>query len=509
MPFHSEREDSELKDERQKQTPYFTKIKEYGISGVTPFDVPGHKLGRIPNELLDFTGLNTFLLDGNAPIGLDHLAQPTGVIKEAEALMAEAFHAKKAYFLTNGTSVGILAMIMATCRAKEKIILPRNVHKSAINGLILSGATPIFVKPDIDADLGIANGMSYHSVKRAIDKHPDAKAVFVINPTYFGWTSELKKIVEIAHEHDMLVLVDEAHGAQFYFSDKLPITAMDAGADISATSVHKTAGSFTQSSILITQGDRVDQARLRVTLNMLSSTSPSSLLLASLDVARKTMYFDAEAKIAKVVDMADKARKRMETIPGITVIDRDYVRGRSGFDFDPMRIVIKVSELGLTGFEVFKEVRRKFNIQFELAETHLVLAVLSIGTTKDDFDALFYAMKDLSKRYYKIRKKVPQIKFNYVFPETYSRPRDAFHAPKLQIPLMEAANQISAEILMIYPPGIPLVIPGEVITEAVLEDIDFYIKHGSILHKELEGGDIRVVDKEHWQKWEGEEEDEI
>jgi len=497
-----------LKDERQKLTPYFTKLKEYGMSGVIPFDVPGHKLGRVPNDLMDFIGVNTFLLDGNAPLGLDHLAQPTGVIKEAEQLMAEAFHAKRSYFLTNGTSIGILSMIMATCRAKEKIILPRNVHKSAINALILSGATPVFVKPDIDHDLGIANGISAHAVARAIEKNPDAKAVFVINPTYFGWTSELKKIVEIAHEHDMTVLVDEAHGAQFYFSDKLPLAGMDAGADISATSIHKTAGSFTQSSVLLTQGDRVNHIRLRVTLNMLSSTSPSSLLMASLDVARKAMYFEAEAKIAKVIDMAQKARKRLETVPGIKVVDRDYVRGRSGFDFDEMRIVIKVSELGITGFDAYKELRKKFNIQLELAETHLVLAVLTIGTTKDDLDALFYAMKDLSKRYFKIRKSLPQIKFNYQFPESYSRPRDAFHAPKLTIPLSEAANEIAAETIMIYPPGIPLVVPGEIITEEVIEDMNFYVKNGSVLQKELEGDQVRVVDKEHWQKWEGEEEDE-
>jgi lysine decarboxylase len=498
-----------LKDERQKQTPYFTKAKEYGLSGVTPLDVPGHKLGRMKNELLDFIGINTFLLDANAPLGLDHLAQPTGVIKEAEQLMAEAFHAKKAYFLTNGTSLGILSMIMATCRANEKIILPRNVHKSIINALILSGATPVFVKPDIDQDLGIANGISARSVQRAIDKNPDAHAVFVINPTYFGWTSELKKIVEIAHEHNMLVLVDEAHGAQFYFSDKLPVAAMDAGADMSATSVHKTAGSFTQSSVLLTQGDLVDQTRLRVTINMLSSTSPSAILMASLDVARKTMYFEAEEKIAKLVDMADKCRKRLETIPGIRVVDRDYVRGRGGFDFDPTRIVVKVSELGITGFEAMKELRRKFNIQLEVAESHLVLAVLTIGTTKDDLDHLFYGMKDLSKRYYKIRKKLPLIKFSYQFPESYSRPRDAYHAPKLDVPLSEAADQISAETIMIYPPGIPLVIPGEVITAEVLEDMDFYSKNGSVLQKELEGDGIRVVDKEHWHKWEGDDEDEV
>jgi lysine decarboxylase len=494
-----------LKDDRQKQTPYFTKLKEYGQSGVTPFDVPGHKLGRIKNDMMDYTGINTYLLDSNAPIGLDQLAKPMNVIKDAEKLAAYAFHADKAYFLVDGTSVGIMSMIMSCCRASEKIIVPRNVHKSVINGLILSGSTPIFVHPDIDSDLGIANGVPFQTMKKAIDVHPDAKAVFVINPTYFGMTSDLKKIVEYAHAHGMMVLVDEAHGTQFYFSDMLPISAMDAGADMSTTSMHKTGGSLTQSSILLTKGTWVDHIRLRTTINMLQTTSPSSLLIASMDVARKTLYFEGEERIKKLIHMSQKAREQIRTIPGIEVIDKKYVLGRGGDNFDETKLVIKVSELGVTGFEVYKELRRKFNIQLELAETHLILAILTIGTTKDDLDHLYNSLRDLSKRYYKIRKKVPKIKFNYQFPVTYSRPRDAYHAPKLQVLLEESANQISGEMIMIYPPGIPMVIPGEIISEEVLEDLMFYVKNGSVIHSEMDNGYIKVVDKENWQKWEGED----
>jgi arginine decarboxylase len=498
-----------VKDERQNQTPFYTKLREYAMSHPVPFDVPGHKLGRLPNDMIDFVGMNLFLLDSNAPLGLDTLSKPNGVIKEAEKLLAEACNADKAYFLTNGTTVGILAMIMASVRAKEKIIMPRNVHKSAINALILSGAMPVFIKPDIDVELGIANGVTYEAVKRAIHKHPDAKAVFVINPTYFGMTSELARIVELAHEHDMCVLVDEAHGAQFYFSDRLPATAMSVGADISASSMHKTAGSLTQSSMLLTKGDRVDSVRLRSTLNMLQSTSPNSLLIASIDCARKTMYFEGEQMIGKVIDMADKIRHRIKAIPGLQIVDKAYVEKRGNFTFDETKLVIKVSELGITGFEVLKEIRRKYNIQLELAESHIILAVLTAGTTHDDLESLVLALKDLSKRYYKVRNKLPKIDFGYQFPETYSRPREAYHAPKMSVPLADAAGEISAESIMIYPPGIPLVIPGEIISKDVVEDIEFYIKNGSVIHSDLDNGYIKIVDRLNWEKYEGENENEF
>ncbi len=493
----------ELKEERQRRTPFFTKLKEYGLHNITSFDVPGHKLGKIKNDMMDFVGENTFLLDANAPIGLDTLSRPTGVIREAERLMAEACHADKSYFLTNGTTTGILAMIMSTCRANDKIILPRNVHKSIINALILSGAMPIFVHPDIDGDLGIANGVTYEAYAHAIEEHPDAAALFIINPTYFGVSSDIRRITELAHDNDILVLADEAHGAQFYFSDKLPMNAMDAGCDMSATSFHKTAGSFTQSSVLLTKGRRIDHTRLRTTLNMLQSTSPSALLMASLDVSRKTMYFEGDRRIDKLLHIADKARTELSRIPGIKVIDKEYIMKRGDFDYDETKIVVKVSELGLSGFEVYKKMRKSYNIQLELAESNIVLAVLSIGNSKNDLDNLVYAFTDLSKKYYKVRKRLPRIKFVYQFPETYVRPRDAYHAPKIHVPLDDAYDEISAESIMIYPPGIPFLIPGEIITQEVIDDIKFYLKKGSVIHSELDNGQIKIIDKTKWIKWEG------
>lgn len=482
-------------------TPFFTKLVEYAESGTISHDVPGHKLGQIPNELLDYAGPTMFKLDANAPRGLDNLNRPTGVIKEAAELMADAFGAEKAYFLTGGTTMGILAMIMSVCRAKEKIILPRNVHKSAINALILSGAVPVFVKPYIDHELGIANHMEYDEVEKAILENPDAKAVFVINPTYFGVASDLKRIVELAHDKEMMVLVDEAHGSHLPFSDQLPMSSMEAGADMSSCSLHKTVGSLTQSSILIAQGPNVDHLRLRSTINMIQSTSPSSLLLASLDVARKHIYFEGPKQIPALIEMAKKARDQINQIPGLKAADDHYFENNESFDYDETKILVKVSDLGISGFDVYKELFDEHHIQLELAETHLVLAVLSIGTRQSDLDHLVQALAKVSEKYRAYHLPPLEARIRVNFPEAYTRPREAYHAPKKIVPLNQTVDEIAAESIMIYPPGIPIVIPGEIISQDILDDLEFYQRSGSVILSDTEGGYVKIIDKEYWEKW--------
>lgn len=485
----------------QHLTPFYTKMVEYTKKNVVQHDVPGHKLGQIPNEMLDFLGINTFKMDANAPRGLDNLNMPNGVIKEASDLMAEAFHADQAYFLTGGTTMGILAMVMSSCRAKEKIILPRNVHKSAINALILSGAIPIFVTPHIDEELGIANHIAYEDVLEAVNENPDAKAIFVINPTYFGVTSDLEKICKLAHDHDMMVLCDEAHGSHLHFDSELPLSAMDAGADLSAASLHKTAGSFTQSSVLFAQGERVDHVRLRSTINMLQSTSPSSLLLASLDVTRKTIYFEGPKRLPDVIRMAEKARNDINQIPGLSAVGKDHFIKRGAFGYDDTKLIVKVSDLGITGFDVYKEIFDTYNIQLELAETHMILAVLSIGTKQSDLDALVDALKKISDSYYPQHLKPIEPKIRYSYPEAFTRPREAYHAPKTYVKLADAEGEIAAESIMIYPPGIPIIIPGEIISSEILDDLEFYKKMGSVILSDTPKGYVKVIDKEIWMKW--------
>jgi lysine decarboxylase len=482
-------------------TPFFTKLVEYANSNTISHDVPGHKLGQIQNDLMDYTGSPMFKLDANAPRGLDNLNRPTGVIMEAAELMADAFGAEKAYFLTGGTTMGILSMIMSVCRAKEKIILPRNVHKSAINALILSGAVPVFVKPYIDEELGIANHMDYADVEQAILDNPEAKAVFVINPTYFGVTSNLQRIVELAHEKDMLVLVDEAHGSHLPFSPLLPVSSMEAGADMSSCSLHKTVGSLTQSSILITQGPRIDHLRLRSTINMIQSTSPSSLLLSSLDVARKHIYFEGPRQIPILIEMAKQTRERINMIPGLRAMDDAYFVKHNSFDYDETKLLVKVSDLGISGFDVYKELFDEHKIQVELAETHLILAVLSIGTRAFDLDALVKALEKISNKYYPLNLPRLEPKVKVTFPEAYTRPREAYHAPKKIVTLNQAVDEIAAESIMIYPPGIPIVIPGEIISQDILDDLEFYQRSGSVILSDTEGGYVKIIDKEYWEKW--------
>ncbi|MBQ2052688.1 MAG: aminotransferase class I/II-fold pyridoxal phosphate-dependent enzyme, partial [Bacilli bacterium] len=284
----------------QKKAPYIEALKKYIAEDVSPFDVPGHHMGNVENAFTKFLGHDVYRADVNAPVGMDNLANPRGVILESEKLMAEACGADEAFFLINGTTSGILAMLLTAVRAGEKILLPRNVHKSVINGLILSGAVPEYIMPEIDNDLEIANQPSVEDFKKAIVRYPSAKAVFVINPTYFGAVTDLKEIVDFAHAHNMAVLVDEAHGAHYYFhAGNCPMTAMEAGADLSSVSFHKTGGSLTQSSVLLAHTERFNRYDIQKALNILNTTSPSTLLIASLDAARQFMVTKGKAQMEK------------------------------------------------------------------------------------------------------------------------------------------------------------------------------------------------------------------
>ncbi len=489
---------SKARDERQSKTPFLDALKVYVDANPAPFDVPNHKMGGFDNEFLDYVGKQTYRVDVNAPLGMDSLLKPHGVIKEAEALCAECFGADRCLFSVNGTTGGILAELMGILRPKDKIILPRNVHRSIINGLILSGAVPIFVQPDIDPLTGIANGVPLSAFKEAVEKNPDAKAVFVINPTYFGISSDLKGIAELAHEHGMIAMADEAHGTHFYLDRHLPLGALQAGFDISACSMHKTAGSLTQSSIVISKGKRVDWERVKNVFTMLTSTSPSSLLIASIDAARKRMYFEGEALLERSVQLATRAREALVKIPGISVLDRTYLTRDGRCDLDPTRLVINVSGLGITGFDAYRELKINSGVQLELGEINCCLALVGIGSTDEQVDRLIKAFADLSAAHYGKRQPLRFPRFSPEFPELVIRPRVAFNAPSKVVPLKEAAGEISAEAVMVYPPGIPFLIPGERVTEDCLKELRFYVRHGGVVMSDTSPETIKIVDHSKW-----------
>lgn len=485
----------------QNQTPFLTALINYVKSSPIPFDVPGHKLGNFITDLSRELSFDILRYDANAPIGLDNLYNSHGVINEAEELATEACHADHCLFSVNGTTGGILTMFMAILSVKDKVILPRNVHKSVINALIVSGAVPVFVTPVIDSELGIACGVEVDEYIKAMDENPTARAVFVINPTYFGIVSDLKRIVEEAHKRNMIVMVDEAHGSNFYFSDKLPISAMDADADISAVSMHKNSGSLTQTSFILTKGNRIDYSEVKRAFAMFSSTSPCHLLLASLDAARKEMALHGKEILDDNISLSTYARDKLNSIKGIHVYGAEYLkkhRSSGVYGIDLTKLVIDVSGLNIYGYDAYKEIRRLSNVQLELGEVSVVLAVVGPGTTKKHIDELINAFELLAKNELKNDKTSTAPRYVYSYPNMLVAPRDAYDAPHKVISLDECIGEISAETIMAYPPGIPIVLPGEIISKEVVDLIKFYSKEGGEVLKDTPQGLIKIINRSEW-----------
>lgn len=485
----------------QNKTPYLDALKRYVSTDVLPLDVPGHHMGNVSNKLKSFLGDELFRSDINAPIGMDNLANPHGVLLEAEKLMAEMCHADDSFFLINGTSSGILAIIMCACTAGSKIILPRNVHKSIVSALILSGATPIYIMPKLDTELEIANQPTVETYINAMHRYPTAKAVFVINPTYFGAVGDLKRIVDEAHARGMMVLVDEAHGAHYYFDKKGPISAMDAGADMASVSFHKTGGSLTQSSVLLLKSKFVKKADVQKAINILNTTSPSTILMASLDAARQYVATKGQENMDKVHELSKYAREQISKIKGFVPCNKEHFLEKGCFDYDETKLVIKLEHLDINGFELYRLLKEKYDIQVELAETYVIMGILAIGSNKAQITRFIKALKDISKNHYNKKNEYQRHAFGVDFPFQIVRPRSAYHAPGKIIPIEEAERTISKESIMIYPPGIPLIVPGEVFTKDLILRINEYKKLGVTILSDYGANNVNVIDTDKWTRF--------
>ena len=371
---------------RQERAPIYEALERFRRMRVVPFDVPGHKHGRGNPELVELLGERCVSIDVNSMKPLDNLCHPVSVIKEAEELAAEAFHAEHAFLMVGGTTSAVQAMVLSCCKKGDKIILPRNVHRSVINSLVLCGAKPEYVNPDVDNSLGISLGMKVSQVEQAILNNPDAVAVFVNNPTYYGICSDLKTIVKLAHEHGMKVLVDEAHGTHFYFGENMPVSAMDAGADMASVSMHKSGGSLTQSSLLLT-GKGISAGHVRTIINLTQTTSGSYLLLSSLDISRRNLVLRGKEAFERVVALADYARDEINKIGGYYAFSKELINGNSIYDFDRTKLSIHTLEIGLAGIEVYDILRDEYDIQIEFGDLGNILAYLSIGDRKQEVSA--------------------------------------------------------------------------------------------------------------------------
>ena len=377
--------------------------------------------------------------------------------------------------MVGGTTSAVQSMIMYACKEGDKIIMPRNVHRSAINALILTGAVPVYVNPDVNHRLGIALGMSVAQVEQAILDNPDAKAIMVNNPTYYGICSDLKRITELAHEHGMLVLVDEAHGTHFYFGENFPVTAMAAGADCASVSMHKSGGSLTQSSFLLL-GKNINADYMRQVINLTQTTSASYLLLSSLDISRKRLALGGREIFAQTVEMAEYARSEINDIGGYYAYSRELINGDSIFDFDVSKLSIYTLPIGLAGIEVYDLLRDEYDIQIEFGDIGNVLAYISVGDRKRDIERLISALAEIKRRFGKSG--ADMLTQEYISPVVAETPRKAFYAKKRSLPLEETAGLVCSEFVMCYPPGIPILAPGELITDEIIEYIKYAKEKG-------------------------------
>lgn len=468
-------------------------LENFRTMRVVPFDVPGHKRGRGNPELTALLGERCMSYDVNSMKPLDNLCHPVSVIKEAEELAADAFGASHAFFMTNGTTSAVQAMILFACGRGDKIILPRNVHRSVINALILCGAVPVYVNPHTHERLGIALGMSVPEVEAAVKANPDAKAIFVNNPTYYGICSDITSIAKIAHDHGMLLIADEAHGTHFYFGEGLPPAAIKAGADIAAVSMHKSGGSLTQSSFLLT-GANVNANRMRQIINLTQTTSGSYLLMASLDVSRKNLALRGKEIYAKVVENADYARHEINRIGDYYAYSDEIVNGDTVFAFDKTKLSINTLEIGLAGVEVYDILRDEYDIQTEFGDLANFLAYLSAGDRLRDIERLVSALAEI-RRIYK-RSKLGMLRQEYISPRVVLPPQEAFYSNSVSLPVRETAGKICSEFVMCYPPGIPILAPGEEITPDIIEYILYSKEKGATLTgtEDPEVSRINVID---------------
>ena len=507
---------------RQETAPLFETVKAYKDKKPAYFCIPGHRFDRgIAEEWIQDVGGDIFGYDLTEAHGLDDLHAPEGAILEAQTLAAELYGARRSWFLVNGTTCGNEAMLLANLRPGNKVLLPRNAHKSMLMGLILSEAVPVWMMPEYIPELQLWGGVLPETVRKKLDEDPDIRAVALVSPNYYGMLSDVRAIADICHEHGIPLLVDEAHGGHLYFSDRLPKGALQCGADLCVQSWHKVTGSLTQSSVLHLKSDIVEESRVDEALKLVQSTSPSYLLMTSLDLARRELYRKGQENLDKLQDTARVTREKLNQIPGVRCPGKE-LEGQYGiFALDESRLTMDVSGLQMTAQEYSDIMFAEYGVDLELAEGITALAVLTPANTKEDIERLVQAatgvtelnrqepmkkgtLLQMKRNQEKCRRKSsleemfceetfpntpPDEKNNIIsenietaLPPMVMTPREAWFAQKERIAWSDATGSIAGEAVIPYPPGIPLICPGEVITEEIWQEIEKLRKKNRHMH---------------------------
>jgi arginine decarboxylase len=481
----------------QRRAPLFEAIVRYTRSGKVSFHTPGHKHGRgVFGPFRRFLGRRVFQADLTLLAEVDSLHDPKSCIKEAQRLAAAAFGADETFFLVNGTSVGNQVMLWATLREGDRIVLPRNVHRSIHAGLILTGARPVFVSPPVLDEWGVYGTVSPEQIVEALRSHPGCQAVLVTHPTYYGHASDLVRIVAVAHRAGAVCVVDEAHGPHFHFHESLPPSAMACGADLSAQSTHKVLGAMTQASMLHRQGGRVDRARLKMGLQLLQSTSPSYILMASLDVARLQMAVSGRRLLERVLDLSRTATRALNRIPGVRCFGPEHCGRAGAYAFDETRIMLHL-DWPVSGFEVARRLRDEWRLQPEMADARNVLFLVGQGNTAGQVKRLVTAIRRLERDYRGLVAARPPRPLPALEPAAaLLSPREAVLGRSRRVPLSEAVGEICAELLCPYPPGVPVVAPGERISKEAVDYLSGFIRDGGRVNGQADrsGRTVRIVE---------------
>lgn len=457
-------------------------LNKYIEEGITSFHMPGHKNNKRGFDELNWIQKNLYKIDNTEVSGLDNLHKPEEMILDGEISASRAFKSNRSYFLVNGSTCGVYSMILGVTRPGDKIIVQRNCHKSVFTACLLGDLDTAYINPTILDDFNIAVSLNVQDAVEAMDNNIDAKAVVITYPTFYGTCMDLEKIVCEAHKRNMLVLVDEAHGAHSYFSQRLPKGAMECGADAAVTSLHKTTPSLTQTAILNTGNIKVDG--IEFMLRAFQSTSPSYVFMASMDAARHIMEQDGARLIDELLQNVNSFREKLSGIPYYKILGNEDMERGNIFDIDPTKIVIK-SPIG--GVKLDKILREKYRLQVEMSDVNNILALTSIGNDRESFDRLYNALYEIGKEYEcGLVEGENSFHFEARAAGTLSKPseqkgismRAAYYSTKRRVKLMEASGMISCEMVLPYPPGIPVLLPGEIITDEIIEEINFYKNNG-------------------------------
>lgn len=503
----------------QDKTPLLEAIENFIDTKPAYFRIPGHRLDKgISSRWTDKTGKEIFAYDVTETPFTDDLHSPEGAIKEAQELLSELYDTDRSFFLVNGSTCGNEAMIISAALEGQEVMIARNAHKSAMMGLIISGAKPVYVMPQVLDEWGLQGGIDPDSVRETFKAHPNCKALFLVSPSYYGITSNLDELARICHENNALLLVDEAHGGHLYFHDDLPKGAIEQGADMCVQSMHKVTGALTQSSVLHIKSNCVDMDKVSENLHIVQSTSPNYLLMTSLDCARYELSQHGNEMVEKALLLASYAREQINGIKGFKCMGNE-VTGKAGIaGTDLTRLVISVRGLGLTGFELEEILFEKYAVNMELSDYENVLAIVTYANEKEEIDRLIGACREISELYSdtsnsdmpkenqkiingrktkydnNVIKTAKQPDFPSI-PEQIMTPRQAYFSECEEISWKDSIGRISAEMIAPYPPGIPVIYPGERISKEVWNYLESFRKSGRHIHGSRDGKleSIRVI----------------